>query len=510
MADLSFSSVVIFLFVATTKILSGFPISFPRYYQRLLKCSVPRCSISSSLDVNHGGAWLPICSITGMGDEPIPARVELAGENYVVWQSNSTWSVMSDVCPHRAAPLSQGRVDKSTGCLECPYHGWQFDGSGHCTKIPQASGGSASSSATKAGTLPTYITGDLLWAFVPLPVGQASHYPDYPDEVFPILRNVTSFTMRELPYSFDFLMENFMDPAHIPFAHHSLQGVRGDGSPIPMKLLTSLDNSSHCEISFKDVIRGKPREGVLSFVAPCYFHFRVKNAITNLFRMALLVIVAPVAPGKCRAFLSLSPGTKMPALFSLLPRWLLHAVTNKFLDSDIWVHDQERTVRSSKNKFLSVQKFKKPSVFSDSGLESGLLPSPVSGDIPSDFKYTLMTTSDTGCRVWREWWSLHMKQSRIFGPAAMIDWLPWEQQLDYYDAHIKHCVSCRTALTNTRIIQRWAPLLALLPMALCKRLWMRLAGVVVYIITNLIADKVVRAIAGPERGELTSAAQFSV
>ena len=46
--------------------------------------------------------------------------------------------------------------------------------------------------------------------------------------------------VRELPYSFDILIENFMDPAHIPFAHHGLQGMRSDGSPIEMKALVSI------------------------------------------------------------------------------------------------------------------------------------------------------------------------------------------------------------------------------------------------------------------------------
>lgn len=33
----------------------------------------------------------------------------------------------------RAAPLSQGRVDTRTGCLQCAYHGWQFGSDGKCT-----------------------------------------------------------------------------------------------------------------------------------------------------------------------------------------------------------------------------------------------------------------------------------------------------------------------------------------------------------------------------------------
>jgi phenylpropionate dioxygenase-like ring-hydroxylating dioxygenase large terminal subunit len=32
---------------------------------------------------------------------------------------------ISDICVHRAASLSQGRV-LSNGCIRCPYHGWEF------------------------------------------------------------------------------------------------------------------------------------------------------------------------------------------------------------------------------------------------------------------------------------------------------------------------------------------------------------------------------------------------
>jgi pheophorbide a oxygenase len=33
--------------------------------------------------------------------------------------------------------VQEGRIDE-TGCLQCSYHGWSFDGSGACTRIPQA------------------------------------------------------------------------------------------------------------------------------------------------------------------------------------------------------------------------------------------------------------------------------------------------------------------------------------------------------------------------------------
>ncbi|HHL42129.1 MAG TPA: Rieske (2Fe-2S) protein, partial [Hellea balneolensis] len=31
---------------------------------------------------------------------------------------------LRDICPHRAAPLSAGRIVKDS--VECPYHGWRF------------------------------------------------------------------------------------------------------------------------------------------------------------------------------------------------------------------------------------------------------------------------------------------------------------------------------------------------------------------------------------------------
>ena len=47
---------------------------------------------------------------------------------------------LKDECPHRLAPLSDGRIDTdASGAtrVECSYHGWQFSGCGRCTKLPQ-------------------------------------------------------------------------------------------------------------------------------------------------------------------------------------------------------------------------------------------------------------------------------------------------------------------------------------------------------------------------------------
>lgn len=43
----------------------------------------------------------------------------------------------------RLARLSEGRIEPKTGNLMCSYHGWQFNGQGQCTAIPQAESAAA-------------------------------------------------------------------------------------------------------------------------------------------------------------------------------------------------------------------------------------------------------------------------------------------------------------------------------------------------------------------------------
>ena len=211
------------------------------------------------------GAWIPIASansLSGLG----PQQVKVMGLDLVVWEgSNGTWSIMNDACPHRLAPLSQGRVDPETNCIECPYHGWQFDANGTVTKIPQLDPNRTIDSVKggDARSLPVHQAGDLLYAFLPSSVhGEMFPQSLLPEDMYATLReemdrNCTYYT-RELPYSADFVIENFMDPAHIPFAHHSLQSVRTDAKPISMSTVVS--NFTTVEVSFEDESRGLKRE----------------------------------------------------------------------------------------------------------------------------------------------------------------------------------------------------------------------------------------------------------
>ncbi|KAK4850963.1 hypothetical protein QYF36_011356 [Acer negundo] len=82
--------------------------------------------------------WYPVMPVCEL-DKRVPLAKKILGLDVVVWwdKNESAWKVFDDTCPHRLAPLSQGRIDQ-WGRLQCAYHGWCFNGSGDCKFIPQA------------------------------------------------------------------------------------------------------------------------------------------------------------------------------------------------------------------------------------------------------------------------------------------------------------------------------------------------------------------------------------
>uniref|UniRef100_A0A6N2M7B3 Rieske domain-containing protein n=1 Tax=Salix viminalis TaxID=40686 RepID=A0A6N2M7B3_SALVM len=82
--------------------------------------------------------WYPLMPVCDL-DKRVPHAKKVLGLDVVVWwdRNESEWKVFDDACPHRLAPLSEGRIDQ-WGRLQCVYHGWCFNGSGDCKLIPQA------------------------------------------------------------------------------------------------------------------------------------------------------------------------------------------------------------------------------------------------------------------------------------------------------------------------------------------------------------------------------------
>jgi phenylpropionate dioxygenase-like ring-hydroxylating dioxygenase large terminal subunit len=66
-------------------------------------------------------------------------RITILGEPIAIFRSrDGTPIALGDICPHRFASLSNGKVFDDT--LECPYHGLRFDRSGACVRNPHGDG----------------------------------------------------------------------------------------------------------------------------------------------------------------------------------------------------------------------------------------------------------------------------------------------------------------------------------------------------------------------------------
>lgn len=82
--------------------------------------------------------WVPVALSRELKSKPLARRV--ANVPLVLFRSGDGVGVLKDRCPHRNYPLSGGKV--KDGALQCPYHGWRFDGAGRCVDVPGADKGS--------------------------------------------------------------------------------------------------------------------------------------------------------------------------------------------------------------------------------------------------------------------------------------------------------------------------------------------------------------------------------
>lgn len=146
---------------------------------------------------------------------------ELFGEPWVLFRDeHGSPSCIRDQCAHRACPLSIGKV--VDGEVQCPYHGWQFNADGACTKMPST----IFCKGVKVSALPCVEKDGFIWVWPGLGVP-----PQVPEFTMPPKGFVIhSELMLEVPVEHGLLIENLLDLAHAPFTHTT---TFARGWPIP-------------------------------------------------------------------------------------------------------------------------------------------------------------------------------------------------------------------------------------------------------------------------------------
>ena len=78
--------------------------------------------------------WYVAGSSDSVTDKAV--QVRMLGSDYVLFRDeHGQLACLSNVCPHRGSALARGEC-AGNGTVACPFHGWQFDRTGRCVRIP--------------------------------------------------------------------------------------------------------------------------------------------------------------------------------------------------------------------------------------------------------------------------------------------------------------------------------------------------------------------------------------
>ena len=156
-----------------------------------------------------------------------PIGVKAFNKNLVLWrtlQHPNQIHCSEDRCPHRNAQLSKGFITDN-GTLQCGYHGWEFNRTGNCVRVPQLKKHQIIPNSCRLNQM--YVTQNIhqiLYMGTDAPLHSPTHQGIHldgninEDDAF-----ITDYLL-EANYDFWIQIENLLDPAHIHFVHNGFQG----------------------------------------------------------------------------------------------------------------------------------------------------------------------------------------------------------------------------------------------------------------------------------------------
>ncbi len=148
------------------------------------------------------------------------ARHRLLGDDLVVYRSEAGAPIaLDDMCPHRLAPLSMGKLRGDA--VECGYHGMTFAPNGRCIRIP---GQPVIPPSARVSSYPLHDKMGLVWI-----------WPGDPDRADPaLIYDLPQYNQPDwhaahgdalrIEANYLTLADNLCDPAHVSFVHLSTLG----------------------------------------------------------------------------------------------------------------------------------------------------------------------------------------------------------------------------------------------------------------------------------------------
>ncbi len=167
--------------------------------------------------------WYPMATSDELeADKPL--KVRALGQQFVLFRdTEGKAGCLSNTCTHRGGSLAGGKIKGD--CVECPYHGWQFDCEGKVHRIPSLGAKASIPARTSVDAYPVEEKYGLIFAFLgDLPADQRPpilEIQEWDKEGWrPTLQHY------EITGNYERSVENGLDPAHNEFVHdtHGFQG----------------------------------------------------------------------------------------------------------------------------------------------------------------------------------------------------------------------------------------------------------------------------------------------
>jgi phenylpropionate dioxygenase-like ring-hydroxylating dioxygenase large terminal subunit len=147
-----------------------------------------------------------------------PVAARLLDEDLVLWRAGEKVHAWRDLCVHRGAKLSLGKIEGET--LSCPYHGWTYNEQGQCIRFPAhpTQTPPATACARVYQVVQRY---GWIWVCLGQPAQDIPRFAEWEDELFRKVHCGPYLIEAGGPRA----IENFLDVTHFPYVH---QGLLGD------------------------------------------------------------------------------------------------------------------------------------------------------------------------------------------------------------------------------------------------------------------------------------------
>ncbi len=371
---------------------------------------------------NWQNCWYPVTFVQDLAKDR-PYRFSLYDEPLVLFRDQQgKLGCLTDRCCHRAAKLSDGQLIE--GKIECLYHGWQFNINGKCVHIPQLPESAKIPRNACVRAFPVVEHQGIVWLWR----GETQTADENAIPTMDILHKEGIFlvdTVIDLPFDQTYLVENFLDPAHVPISHDrtELQMRREMAQPLEMEILSvsvagfagryrRLNNSQSPWYSVK-------------FMAPHLVIYDLSHPLSAM-TGGFMLYAFPLGQNRSRVLIR-RYGNFFSRWFRLKPRWLEHLRQNKLVEEDLpYIVEQSAYVENSRKTLKEV--------------------------------YLPLKTSDVFVIEHRQWLDKFGAEIPIYdgyttsrregiGPGETMP-------LDRYSRHIQLCQSCQQAHQNTERLRQ--------------------------------------------------------